>query len=168
MKLRTRSHKHGMASLLTTSTASSGTRSDGLPGSLRMMESILANEVTFASSCRLQVEIGMKSETFWTPYISILLITSWAQTNHNHMNGSNNITMRTKMNLFVCLNSVRCKDSTNESMSSTWWNKLERGRSDLSVDILSIKEIEETDQDHVNDIKVRTRTNLCISRDFVD
>jgi hypothetical protein len=44
---------------LTTSRACSGTGSGVLPGSQRMMESIFANKVRFASTCRLHVEFGM-------------------------------------------------------------------------------------------------------------
>jgi hypothetical protein len=53
-----------MTSLLTTSSACSGTGSGVLPGSLRMVESILTNKTRFGSSCRLHVEIGIGTGDF--------------------------------------------------------------------------------------------------------
>jgi hypothetical protein len=58
-----------MTSLLRTSRACSGTGSGLLAGSLRMMDSRLANQKRFASSCRLHIEIRIGVGTFWTPRI---------------------------------------------------------------------------------------------------
>jgi hypothetical protein len=74
-KLRTRLHKYGITSLLTTSRACSGTGSCILPGSLRIMENLFANKTRFASSYRLDVEIG----TFWTPYRCMRFIAGIAE-----------------------------------------------------------------------------------------
>jgi hypothetical protein len=63
-EIETQLHKHGMTSLLVTFRACSGTGSGVLPGSLRMMEIILANKTRFASLCRLHVEIGMEAAEF--------------------------------------------------------------------------------------------------------
>jgi hypothetical protein len=67
----------GITSLLTTSKVCSGTRSGVLPGLLRMMENILANETRFASSSRLHVEIGIGLVISWHPVYREIPVFVW-------------------------------------------------------------------------------------------
>jgi hypothetical protein len=67
----------GMTSLLTTSKVCSGTGSGVLPGSLRVTESILANEARFASSSRLHVEIGIGLVISWHPVYREIPVFVW-------------------------------------------------------------------------------------------